>query len=74
LAAVPALAQAPGEPLRFETLRDAYQRQQADDYRTRANSRSLLQNERATALGDSRVHQTPRGGYAIQPEPAYSSR
>ena len=69
----PALAQLTGEPPKFEALRDAYQRQQAEDYRARQDSRSLLQNERITPMGDSRVHQTPGGGYTTQPSAASSS-
>jgi len=59
----------PGEPLPFETLKDAHDRQRADDYRQQNNSRSLLQNERPAALGDSRVMPTPGGGYTTQPGP-----
>lgn len=71
LLATPAIGQTrPGEPLRFETLKDAYDRQQAEDYRARQDSRSLLQNERPTPLGDARVHPVPPpAGYTTQPAP-----
>lgn len=67
--AMPALAQSkPGEPLPFETLKDAYDRQRAEDYRVRQDSRSLLRNDRPTALGDSRVNAVPAPErYTTQP-------
>jgi uncharacterized protein YfaQ (DUF2300 family) len=65
-----AAAQRAGEPLRFETLKDAHDRQRAEDHRQRTGSRSLLQNERQTPLGDSRVHaMPPPTGYTTQPRP-----
>ncbi len=60
----------PGEPLPFETLKDAHDRQRAEDTRARTDSRSLLQNERATPLGDSRVNAVPTPErYTTQPSP-----
>lgn len=68
----PAVAQTrPGEPLPFETLKDAHDRQRAKDYRARSDSRSLLQNERPAPLGDSRVNAVPAPErYTTQPSPA----
>lgn len=67
-ASASAAAQRAGEPLRFETLKDAHDRQRAEDYRQRNASRSLLQADRPTPLGDSRVHPVPPPAtYTTQP-------
>lgn len=61
----------PGDPLPFETLKDAHDRQRAEDQRARQDSRSLLQNDRPTRLGDSRVNPVPAPErYTTQPVPA----
>jgi hypothetical protein len=69
--AFPVLAQTkPGDPPPFETLKDAYDRQRAEDARARSDSRSLLQNDRSTPLGDSRVNAVPAPErYTTQPVP-----
>jgi hypothetical protein len=66
-----ALAQTrPGESLPNETLKDAYERQRAEDARARNDSRALLQNERPAPLGDSRVNAVPAPErYTTQPVP-----
>ena len=70
--ATPVLAQSkPGDPPPFETLKDAHDRQRAEDQRARQDSRSLLQNDRPTPLGDSRVNPVPAPErYTTQPLPA----
>jgi hypothetical protein len=62
-------AERSGQPLRFETLKDAHDRQRAEDYRQRTDNRSLLPPESRAPLGDSRVHPVPPpASYTTQPQ------